>query len=121
MGVQLIPNFTIVLPPSQSDRIEIYLRSIWEIIQKMNIDVTALLKEVADSTTVEKSALTFIQTVAANQAALSVQLAAAIAANDPVALAAAQKSIDDSVTTLKANDAELAAAIANPPAPPPVV
>lgn len=117
------PQFPFVtLPPSQMDRIEMRLIQLQEIVQNMTIDVTALLKEVADSTTVEKSALTFIQTIAASQASLSKQLADALAANDPAALAAVQKSIDDSVAALKANDAELAAAVAaNTQPPPPLV
>jgi hypothetical protein len=83
------------------------------------LNTTALTAQVAANTTVEGSALTLIQGFAASQAALSAQLAAAIANNDPVALAAAQKAIDDSVAALGTSDSALAAAIAaNTPAAP---
>jgi len=85
----------------------------------MAIDVSALLAEVAKETTVEQSAVTLINKIAANQADLSKQLAAAIAADDPAAMAAVQKAIDDSVAQLQANDTELAASVtANTPAAP---
>ncbi len=83
------------------------------------IDTSKLVAEVANETTVEQSVLTLVSNMAANEAALSSQLAAAIAANDPVALAAVQTAIDSSVATLQANDAALASAVtANTPAAP---
>ena len=85
------------------------------------IDTSKLVAEVANETTVEQSVLTLVSNMAANEAALSQQLASAIAANDPVALAAVQTAIDSSVATLQANDSALAAAVtANTPAAPPV-
>ncbi len=76
------------------------------------LDTTKLTAQVAANTTVIGSALVLIQGFAASQAALAKQLADAIAANDPVALAAAQKAIDDSATALSTSDADLAAAVA---------
>ena len=84
------------------------------------IDTSKLVAEVANETTVEQSVLTLVTNMAANEAALSKQLADAIAANDPTALAAVQAAIDASVATLQANDAALAAAVtANTPVAPP--
>lgn len=83
------------------------------------LNVTALTAQVKKNTDVEASALVLIQGFAASQAQLSAQLAAAIAANDPVALAAAQKVVDDSVTALTKSDDELAAAVAANTAAPP--
>lgn len=86
------------------------------------INVDALAASVANNTSVEQSALVLIQGFAASQADLAKQLADAIANNDPVALAAVQKTIDDSVTALDLGDAALAAAVtANTPAAPPTV
>ncbi len=77
----------------------------------------ALVDQVAKNTTVIGSASILIQGFAASQAALAQQLKDAIAANDPVALAAAQKAIDDSASLLAASDDELSAAVAaNTPA-----
>jgi len=83
----------------------------------MALDLTKLTATVAKQTTVEQSALTLITGLSANLAAIAKQLAAAIAANDPVAQAAAQAQLDALQATLDNNDEELAAAIAaNTPA-----
>lgn len=67
--------------------------------------IAALQAEVANNTTVEKSALALIQGFAA-------QLAAAVAAAQAAGATAAQlQSITDLQTTLTANDAELANAV----------
>lgn len=82
------------------------------------MDVTKLTDQVAKNTTVVGSALVLIQGLAAQQTALAKQLADAIAAGDPVALAAAQAAIDASAAALASSDADLAAAItANTPVP----
>lgn len=82
------------------------------------LNVTALTAQVAANTTVIGSALVLIQGFGAAQAALSKQLADALAANDPVALAAVQQAIDDSVTALAAEDTALADAVAAGTTPP---
>jgi hypothetical protein len=72
---------------------------------EVKADLTTLTAQVAQNVTVEGSAITLIQGIAA-------QLAAAIAANDPAALDALQAE-------LAASDTSLAAAItANTPAAP---
>jgi hypothetical protein len=76
------------------------------------INTDALTAEIARNTSVEQSALTLIQGMAAQQKALSQQLADAIASGDPAKLAAAQKALDDSTAALTANDDALAAAVA---------
>lgn len=81
------------------------------------LSTAALVAQVAINTSVTGSALTLIQGLAATQATLSAQLAAAIAAEDPVAIAAVQKALDDSATALGVSDSALAAAVAqNTPA-----
>jgi len=84
------------------------------------LNVASLTTSVANNTSVVGSALTLIQGFATSQAALSKQLADAIAANDPVALAAVQDAIDSGVAQLNQSDTDLAAAVAaNTPAAPP--
>jgi len=91
---------------------------IWQMVRQLMINVAALQAAVAAETTVDKSVLTLIQGLVASQQSLSTQLAAAIAANDPVALAAVQSAIDASVATMTDNAAQLSAAVtANTPAP----
>jgi len=76
--------------------------------------ITALTAQVAQNTTVEKSALALINGFAA-------QLAAAIAAAQAAGATTAQlKALSDLGTSLKSSDDELAAAVAaNTPAAPP--
>lgn len=76
------------------------------------LNVAGLTAQVAQNTSVEQSALVLIQGFGVAQAALAKQLADALAANDPVALAAVQQAIDDSVAQLAASDTALAAAVA---------
>lgn len=75
--------------------------------------ITALQAEVANNTTVEKSALVLIQGFAA-------RLDAAVAAAQAAGASPAQlQSLTDLSTSLKSNDDELAAAVtANTPATP---
>lgn len=81
------------------------------------INVQALTDAVTRETSVDDSIIALLQNLATNQTALSAQLAAALAANDPVAIAAAQKAIDDSATAMTANSDRIAAAVvANTPA-----
>ena len=84
---------------------------------KMALDTSKLLAAVAEENTELKSweALSAAQTEALKSLAAS--LAAAIAANDPVALAQVQTDIDKAATDLSADNAEAADAIAkNTPA-----
>lgn len=83
------------------------------------LDLTNLLKAVSDETTVDNSIVTLLNQVVAQNKDLAAQLAAAIAANDPAAIAAVQKQLDDSATTLESNVSNIKAAItANTPAAP---
>lgn len=75
------------------------------------INVTALLAAVERETAIDKSVLALVQGLAKSQADLSQQLKDAIAANDPVAMAAVQKAIDDSVAAITANADSLSAAV----------
>jgi hypothetical protein len=104
----LVQQFVATLSPQpnpQLDRIEAAIAQLSKEDTQIMADLTALTAEVTRNTTVEKSALVLIQGFAA-------QLAAA--GTDPVKLGALQAS-------LKANDDELAAAVAanTTPAPAP--
>ena len=92
---------------------------ILQLVRQMAINVAALQAAVAAETTVDQSVLTLIQGLVASQQSLSAQLAAAIAANDPAALAAVQSAIDASVATMQTNAASLSAAVAANTAPTP--
>jgi hypothetical protein len=99
-------------------RLEIALNTVSQLEGATAMDVTKLTAQVTQNTSIVGSALVLIQGLSEQQKALAKQLADAIAAGDPVALAAAQKAIDDSANALAASDADLAAAItANTPVP----
>jgi hypothetical protein len=99
-------------------RLEIALNTVLHLEGATAMDVTKLTDQVAKNTTVVGGALVLIQGLAEQQKALAKQLADAIAAGDPVALAAAQKAIDDSAAALASSDDALAAAVAaNTPVP----
>ncbi len=76
------------------------------------VNTQNLVDQVAKNGTVVGSALVLIQGMAGNLTTLSQQLKDAIASGDPVALAAAQKAIDDSAAALSQSDSDLAAAVA---------
>jgi hypothetical protein len=100
-------------------RIETKLNTLLAQETKMALNIAALQAAVAQQTTVEQSVITLIQQMGAEIASLNQRLSAALAANDPVAAAAAQAALDQAVTTLNANSALLAAAVtANTPAAP---
>ena len=85
------------------------------------INVSALTAAVARETTVGESVLALLTSMAAAQVELARQLAEAIAANDPVALAAVQKAIDDSATQMTTHADAIVAAVqanTNPPVQP---
>ena len=84
------------------------------------IDVSKLVTDVAAQQTVDASIIALLNTVVASNKDISAQLAAAIAANDPAALAAVQASIDKASADLEAGQASVTAAVtANTPAAPP--
>ncbi len=80
-------------------------------LEKLMLNVDALLAAVAAQTTIDDSIEALLTQVVTQNKDLAAQLAKAIADNDPVALAAAQKAIDDSATTLLANVAKVKAAV----------
>lgn len=83
------------------------------------LDTSKLLESARKESTENASLRALIVSVKAELVAKIAELAAAIAANDPVATAAAQKDINDTVTLLDADDADTAAALAEnvPPTP----
>lgn len=75
------------------------------------VDLDALLAEVTATGDAEDAAVTLLQKLFASQADLQAKLDAAIAANDPAAIAKAQADIQTANTLLKAKTDALAAAI----------
>lgn len=87
---------------------------------EMALDFTKMIAAAANQSTVTNSVLQTLQDLGAKVADLATQLAAAIAANDPVAQQAVQDQLDALATGIDANDTKLAAAITTPgPAPAP--
>jgi hypothetical protein len=82
------------------------------------LDTSKLLESARKQSTENASLRALIASVKDQLATTKAELAAAIAANDPVATAAAQKDLDDMATLLDADDADTAAALAEnvPPA-----
>jgi hypothetical protein len=128
MDVNLYHHF-----PSESeilDRLD-YIQQTLDLILKvqrrteneMTLDFTNMVAAAAAQSTVTNSVLQTLSDLAAKVADLSTQLAAAIAANDPVAQAAVQTQLDALAKGISDNDDKLAAAITTPgpaPAPTPV-
>lgn len=86
----------------------------------MALDFTKMIAATAAQSTVTNSVLAALQSLGAKIADLSTQLAAAIAANDPVAQAAVQTQLDALAQGVSDNDDKLAAAVvATGPAPTP--
>jgi hypothetical protein len=81
------------------------------------LDTSKLLESARKQSTENASLRALIVSVKAQLATSIAELAAAIANNDPVATAAAQKDIDDTVALLDADDAETAAALAENTSP----
>lgn len=81
---------------------------------EMALDFTKIIAAAAAQTTVTNSVLQTLQSLGAKVADLSTQLAAALAANDPVAAAAVQTQLDALATGIQANDDQLAAAVVAP-------
>ena len=77
----------------------------------MALDVSKLTADVAAQTTVISSAVALITGLNASIGDLRTQLAAAIASNDPAAVAAVQASLDDLDAKVAANTASLMVAV----------
>lgn len=85
-------------------------------------DTSKILAATAAATTREDSLIALVLGLGSKQRDLSVQLAAAIAANDPAGIAQVQKDLDDSAAALDARSGPAAAAIAaNTDNPAPIV
>ena len=78
-------------------------------MDKMALDFTALINEVASEKTVIDSAITLINGFADQLAAVNQKLADAIAAADPALIAQAQASLDEVTTSIHAEKEALAA------------
>ena len=96
------------------------VRSVSERLHPMpDLDFTKLQAAVAADTSAESSAATLLNGVGSQLAAVSAQLAAANAANDPTKQAAAQAAIDALAVQVNSNVSGWAAAVAaNTPAVP---
>lgn len=75
------------------------------------INVQTLIDAVTKLKTVDEGVIKTIQTLAANQKDLAAQLAAAIAAGDPVAIQAVQTSINESAQAVSDQADALAKAV----------
>ena len=112
---------------SRLESIEQKLDLLYKVERRMEsgmvLDFTNMIAAAADQSTVTNSVLQTLKDLGAKVTDLSAQLAAAIAANDPAAIVAAQAQLEALATGIQTNDAALAAAIATPgpaPAPTPV-
>src|SRR5450759_1654040 len=83
----------------------------------MALDFTKMNDAVTKQTTVDNSVLQFSIDMSAKITDLSAQLAAAIAANDPVAQAAVQTQLDGMAQGILDNNAKVATAIQAPGTP----
>ena len=87
---------------------------------EMALDFTKMIAAAAAQSTVTNGVLQTLQDLGAKITDLSAQLAAALAANDPVAAKAVQDQLDALATGIQTNDDKIAAAIAAPgPTPSP--
>lgn len=85
----------------------------------INAKLATLATSVSANTNAEQSAVQLLQGLVAQSAAISTQLATAIANEDPTAIQAAADALDAQNTALAANTAALAAAVtSNTPAAP---
>ena len=86
--------------------------------EKIMIDTSKLLASAAKQSTENASLRALLVSVKDQLTKSMADLAAAIAASDPAAIAAAQKDIDDTVALLDADDDDTAAALGEnvPPA-----
>jgi len=92
-------------------RADINLECLIRKVDGMALDITKLTADVTAQSTVISSAVVLITGLNASISDLKTQLAAAIAANDPAALAAVQAALDDLDAKIASNTAALAAAV----------
>jgi len=103
-----------------AQKLDLILRVERRTENEMQLDFTKIVAAAAAQATVTNSVLQTLQDLGAKVADISAQLAAAIAANDPVAQQAAQDQLDALAQGISDNDDKLAAAIITPgPAPAP--
>lgn len=101
-------------------KLDLIYRTVRRTESGMVLDFTNMIAAAAAQSTVTNSVLQTLKDLGAKITDLSTQLAAAVAANDPVAQAAVQTQLDALATGIQANDTALANAIATPgPAPAP--
>jgi hypothetical protein len=97
-----------------AQKLDLVLRTERRMENEMALDFTQMIAATAEQTSVDNSALQALNSLSAKVADLSTQLAAALAANDPVAAQAVQDQLNALATGIKTNDAALATAIATP-------
>ena len=118
--IGLITNIGKSIGSLQLGLLQTTLDKVLTLEQQMKINVDALIAAVNQETTVDNSILKLLDQIIANNADLAQQLKAALEAGDPVAAAAVQKALDDSVATMTQNAQNIMAAVTNntPPQPP---
>jgi len=105
---------------SIEQKLDLVLRTERRMENEMALDFTKMIAAAAAQSTVTNSVLQALGDFGAKVSDLSTQLAAALAANDPVAAQAVQTQLDAFAQGVSDNDDKLAAAIATPgPAPAP--
>lgn len=100
-----------------SRKLDLVLSAELKMENEMALDFTKMIAATTAQTTVTNGVLQVLKDTSAKIADLSAQLAAALAANDPVAQAAVQKQLDDLATGIQTNDDAIAAAIVAPGTP----
>lgn len=105
-----LQDLTLRVGKLEADNVTIKLQE-----KQMKLDTTALIASVKKITDVKDGAIATLKAVAANLASLAQQLKDAIAAGDPVAMAAAQADLDAAAKTLNTDADELGGAIAAVP------
>jgi fatty acid-binding protein DegV len=104
----------------QLNRIETMLSAFLNTQELIMVDTSRILAAVAAEKTKVDSLITLVNAQNDTMKALSAQLAAAIAANDPAALAKVQADLDKASNDLDSESASVQTAIdANTPAPAP--
>jgi hypothetical protein len=107
---------------SIEQKLDLVLRTERKMESEMALDFTKMIAAAAAQSTVTNSVLQALKDLGAKVTDLSAQLAAALAANDPVAAQKVQDQLDALATGIQTNDDAIAAAIATPgpsPAPTP--
>jgi len=103
-----------------AQKLDLVLRTERRMENEMALDFTKMIAAAAAQSTVTNGVLQALQDLGAKITDLSAQLAAALAANDPVAAQKVQDQLDSLATGIKTNDDKIAAAIATPgPVPTP--